>query len=414
MLPSECQAPNGENSQANQGTAMQRRHAFTLVEMIVAMGLTLFIMVIVSTAFVTGLETFRQLKGLGDMQEGLRTATQRLRYDLVANHFEGRLQLSNPYFQNGGKPAQGYFRIEQMPPIGGNPAIAIQELQDLDSPIAPPWFSYRATSHRLQFTVRLIGNRQQDQCYANIPATVMSPNAQLLPVWSQSPFNPNGLDQNNQPTFKRTTYFSQPPDIFWQRPYSYTCQWAEVGYHLVRTGSTADWEDPTNQNGTPLYSLYRIQKVMVPDSSQLYFVQNGQPTGVVPYSNQPGDPIGDSYLRAYGEMSCEPDSTNKWVYFNTPYDVAQQTRSFAFPPSNALEENNSVSPYSGASLLLTNIISFQVQVLYPGGTDFQDIPGGIYDTAQGPGSSISAIKITLRVWDPATVQTRQITMIQQM
>src|SRR5262245_54057590 len=50
---------------------MRRRQGFTLVEMMVALALTVFIMVILSEAFVTGLETFRQLKAIGDMEESL-------------------------------------------------------------------------------------------------------------------------------------------------------------------------------------------------------------------------------------------------------------------------------------------------------------------------------------------------------
>ena len=50
------------------------RPGFTLVEMMVAMGLTIFLMVILSQCFVQGLETFSGLKTIGDMQEELRTA----------------------------------------------------------------------------------------------------------------------------------------------------------------------------------------------------------------------------------------------------------------------------------------------------------------------------------------------------
>ena len=40
-----------------------RRSAFTLVEMLVATALVMFIMLILSEAFVAGLEAFRTLKG---------------------------------------------------------------------------------------------------------------------------------------------------------------------------------------------------------------------------------------------------------------------------------------------------------------------------------------------------------------
>ena len=63
--------------------------------MLVAMALTMFIMVIISQAFTAGLSTFRGLKGIGDMQAGLRTAVNSLRSDLMQDHFEGHRRLSD-------------------------------------------------------------------------------------------------------------------------------------------------------------------------------------------------------------------------------------------------------------------------------------------------------------------------------
>src|SRR3954452_7096661 len=93
---------------------MRRRQGFTLVELMVAMALIVLIMAIISQAFVEGLETFRQLKGIGDLQEQLRTATVPLREDLMARHLAGGgidpLKLSKL------GPAtvieKGFFRIE--------------------------------------------------------------------------------------------------------------------------------------------------------------------------------------------------------------------------------------------------------------------------------------------------------------
>ena len=44
-------------------TAVRRRPGFTLVELLVAMALILFIMVILTEAFSAGLETFRRIRG---------------------------------------------------------------------------------------------------------------------------------------------------------------------------------------------------------------------------------------------------------------------------------------------------------------------------------------------------------------
>lgn len=44
---------------------------FTLIELMVAMALTLFIMTILSQAFTLAIDTFSALKGIGDMQVNL-------------------------------------------------------------------------------------------------------------------------------------------------------------------------------------------------------------------------------------------------------------------------------------------------------------------------------------------------------
>src|SRR6266446_2251193 len=58
------------------------RGAFTLVEMLVATALVMFIMLILSEAFVAGLEAFRTLKGIGDMESRLKSAVTPIRDDL--------------------------------------------------------------------------------------------------------------------------------------------------------------------------------------------------------------------------------------------------------------------------------------------------------------------------------------------
>ena len=61
---------------------------YTLVELLVAMALITLIMSIISQAFVEGLDTFRHLKGIGDLNERLRTAASTLRADQLAAHFD--------------------------------------------------------------------------------------------------------------------------------------------------------------------------------------------------------------------------------------------------------------------------------------------------------------------------------------
>lgn len=64
------------------------RRAYTLVELLVAMALIVLIMGVISEAFVTGVETFRQLKGIGDLNEELRAAVLQFRTDVAGAHFQ--------------------------------------------------------------------------------------------------------------------------------------------------------------------------------------------------------------------------------------------------------------------------------------------------------------------------------------
>ncbi len=350
---------------------MQRRQGFTLVELLVAMALTLFIMAILPTAFTTGLDTFRGLKGIGDMQQGLRTASHRLQVDLQAHHFEGDRKLSDlnsSLTTVTGPITQGFFKIEQV-------NTSTPEGEDLDG-----MTSSRAVNHYLHFTINLRGSRPQDFLTASLP-----PSSQLL-------------NNNNQITLR----FKQPdiPDARFQDGNFFSSQWAEIAYFLgPKIGTTTDATNPNETKGTPLYGLYRVQRVVVPQDKDI--------DGIIP----------NGALSQYGEFSCVPDASGK-LDFNTPsqlarYPLPTNTRSFDYASYKA-------NPGFGSSLLLTNVVSFEIQI--------REITGGfnnidptthpnnkrVFDTALSPEYALSAVRITLRVWDPNTDQTRQVTIIQDL
>src|SRR5438309_4535901 len=89
------------------------RAGFTLVEMLVATALIMFIMLILSEAFSAGLEAFRTLKGIGDMESRLKAAVTPIRDDLRQDHFDGRRRLSDPLFWNTGSPREGFVNVTQ-------------------------------------------------------------------------------------------------------------------------------------------------------------------------------------------------------------------------------------------------------------------------------------------------------------
>src|SRR5919201_6944902 len=91
----------------------QLRRGFTLVELLVAMALIVFIMSILSGAFVAATKGFRDLKAAGDMAERLRSVSAQLRRELAADHFAGKLRMSQDNFWLNGPPEQGFFRVWQ-------------------------------------------------------------------------------------------------------------------------------------------------------------------------------------------------------------------------------------------------------------------------------------------------------------
>ena len=397
-----------------------RRHGFTLVEMLVSLALVLFIMVILSQALSTGLETFRQLKATGELDEKLRMASTILRQDLQLDHFEGKRRLSDPSFWNQGPPREGFFHIEQ-----GSPST----VEGLDGDGIP---SLYATDHRLHFSIKLRGSQRADFLSANVPygSPLLSAN---------------------------TTFFGFPPDARFQDPpiagnywASYNSQWAEVAYFLIPNGATA--------GNNRLFALYRRQRLAVANNLNLNWnnpavrINNANDLNLLPWQ--------------YASISCQKNKRDNsfpdFLYFNDPTDLTVPERRLGFQSSQPVQGNPIPLPsyvytplqdpaslpaaslkQQGSDLLLTDVVSFTIQVLSPDIdptlSSFRDLPRlgqppgiGMFDswsnvqddTANYYGSAaslpapmlirISALEIILRVYDARTGQTRQITIIQDM
>jgi hypothetical protein len=61
------------------------------------MALIVFVMVIRSEAFTAGVQAFRDLEGVGDLNDRLRTASARLRRDLQESHFDSARFIGDAY-----------------------------------------------------------------------------------------------------------------------------------------------------------------------------------------------------------------------------------------------------------------------------------------------------------------------------
>jgi hypothetical protein len=261
--------------------------------------------------------------------------------------------------------------------------------------------SYRAVDHILHFSVYRPGGPPQQFFTAQVPAG----QPPTYPIDGTGPFD-------------------------YRQSGLVNTQWAEVAYFLRPTGNTA--------GGTPLFALYRRQCLVLSEGDALTI--NTPPNQVL---------IASTPWGLWPEMSCRPDPTNTFLQFNGPFALITPTNRSLWnqapappspppqvfqgtltpPPPNCypiLGENGEAATWIGDDILLTDVISFQVQVLrqWTTGRDFQfhDLsdpgpPGGtsVFDTGIAPiPYQILAIQITIRIWDVKTQQTRQITVIQDM
>ena len=357
------------------------RAGFTLIELMVAMALTLFIMVILSQAFVTALDTFSGMKAIGDMQYNLRTAMVMVRDDLSQDHFEGKRRLSDLTVTNSVElgahhPQAGFFAMRRPTvPIGEGAANGI--------------VSFRAVDQVIYMTVKRKGNRQES--FFN---TALQGSAGDLGLFfsQQTAYDVPFADL---PFSTQTQPYSGGPTGF------YASQWAEVLYFLIRTGSTEQPNDPTSTLGTPTYGLYRAQFVMVPDGTNL------------------ANKFSNEKIGTFTGISCNPAPGSLTLSFYSPEDAARGQRLIpdlaAFNPA---DPPNRIR--TGATLVCPNVISFLVQsMLLPSDATFGNLTG-IYDTTKFGGVDgystvgLKGVQVTLRVWDNRTRQTRQATLAQDL
>jgi prepilin-type N-terminal cleavage/methylation domain-containing protein len=429
------------------------RAGFTLVELLVAMALIIFIMAILSEAFVAATKTFRDLKALGDMAERLRTASNVLRRYLAADHFEGRRRLSDANFWVNGPPQEGFFRVYQgtaataaPPPPLPSPLVASTNYNEGTDPDASQP-SFITTNMALHFTAKLRGNTRNDFFMASVPTgSILLTNTFLGPSDSR---------------YQDTT--SPNP--------SYNAQWAEVAFFLRALPDTA--------NGNPLYALYMRQRSAVPDNG-------GQIIETT--TTLPGPPAlsATSYEEVSGvfmQTAAGPPVANSY-FFNSPRDLTIPARRFGMAitdPSGKtfssalgtyttfVDDGLTGTAQSGSDLLLSDVISFDVRLLAAGQADFLDVMGlttafgaagassnpsfsttgpmvfdtwsAVKDDVPFPGQPaptqtydytawatagttssmpiwngstgpiIKAIQIIIRVWDFKTEQTRQVTLV---
>jgi prepilin-type N-terminal cleavage/methylation domain-containing protein len=445
-----------------------QRRAFTLVELLVAMALTLFLMVILSEAFSAGLGAFRQLKSVCDLQEKLRTAASIIRRDLRANYYKFTAPATATLFTPGSSqdnvrlsffnfadttnyqpPTEGFLRLWQE-------GALTNEGVDGDGLAC---FRMSATDNLLHFSIKLEKDgKYRPESYLSVPVPLGSPAGSSGPVDLQS----GNKDLLNS-------------------------QIAEVVYFLGpnSTGTTSTTKSGAF-GGVPLFALYRRQLV-APNSAADANTLNGAPrTPYTASSKPPEDNI-------YYEVSCKQDpqvaGPPQQLYFNTPADLTIPERRFGMVSSPAVagqtsppyfcagkpivtgpnsyprlaDQLGSTAVQAGDDIVLANVVSFVVKILAPAkSSDFIDLfdstissdatlnvnaainsySARVFDTwsYQTSGSptyydysgwntpagatynqvrmpmpiKVIALQIILRVWDEKSERTRQITIVQDM
>lgn len=399
------------------------RDGFTLVELLVAMALIIFLMTILSVAFSVAMGTFSELKAIGDMNSQLRSTSTLVRRDLASDHFErasgdpARLN-SIPTTSAWDGANKGFFYIRQ-------DSAGVPEGADADGIVAvradgSPITAGRGT-HEFGMTIRLSARTQSDTVSGST----------TLPILGNLGGN-NLLD-------------------FAYNPQQLVTQWAEVYYFLRPTPVLTSEANATNLT---LYTLYRRQRILTPNSmilpntgpNAVAFnpdVINSSSLGLaqVPLGPMPVQPpqfiaVGPESLTTFVTPPPAPGvfiPLNRLGGWHDPFRTGYPGPYPSPPPHTGPGPAPATfdwRPYSitgtdaanyGSDVVLNNVLSFRIQVLYGAGTSFQDLPGTtwprIYDTARPPSGAnpqIRAMRIQLRVYNAKSNMTRQVSIIQDL
>lgn len=401
------------------------RGGFTLVELLVAMALIIFIMTILSAAFSVAGDTFRQLKAIGDMSEQLRSASTIIRRDLQADHFED-ISGDRPPLRDistgtwdGSRKGFLYVRQDSVLIPAASPGFEGSDADGLQS--------FRATDHEFGMAVRLSAKTQGDTVSATTTAPVLANLA-----------GSNLLD-------------------FAFNPQQMVSRWAEVYYFLRPTSVVTQEVNGTTQQ---LYTLYRRQRVVAPHAVLLPNTTPGPPVPVqfnpdvvnstslalaqVPLPPSPPQPpqfmaVGPESLTA--SVPANPAvpgvfiPTNRLGGWHDPLRTGYPGPYPAPPPQTGPGPAPATfdwRPYPasgaeyGSDILLNNVVSMRVRIQNDTGAFLNNLPVNlvtptgaiIYDTARpappGGKPQIRALHIQLRIYNTNTGSTRQVSIVQDM
>lgn len=342
------------------------RSGFTLVELLVSIGLTMFIMTIIVEAFTLSMDSFQGFRSVGDITTQVRGTLALLRNDLSQNHFEGNRRASDANFWDDAR-REGFIAIKQgSAPGAGNRSYA-DEGADLDGVNR----SYLAKDHVLHFSNRLNGNRRDQIVFDVVPAQAAALATTQTTI----------MNVDREATFGRDAVNTV------------SSQWCEVAYFLVPiAGASNTIYDPNPPAHGPivLHNLYRTQLLVFPFTDKV---------------NALNLTFDNNILKNISRKA----SANSKFQFLSPNDLAKGASGRSF------DLNPATFDTTRASLVCTNVVSFQVRLLKSTEPGFKDLPNAAtFDTAQRQDYRLMGVQIILRVFDPASGLTRQGTLIQDL
>jgi len=360
---------------------LRMRKGFTLVELLVAMALILFIMSIVSVCFSDATESFRIFRSRAELSEKLRFITQTLRADLRADHFENGRRLSDKDFWVQGPPKAGYFRVEQEIPPPNNSALNQNNASFIPLYATPPMaggsdVTLTATpihKHAFMFTSFL-----KPDDYRGFHSVSVSSSPSIA-------------------SFRNDISNVSPADSRLENGQSFNSPHAEVAWFLGGTNapsidSVTPYEfassgssnrllatDIVDSNGFPvvLYKLYRRVWPMVPSDVPANTSFTNPPSNVPGISSV--DPRTVSGLKDYaGNPSPLSYQLNiLGTQLSPSNDVPTRRAIGRFMGSNQLSDwkrrsfaNDFGKGCDPDSVIADNVLSFSIEVWPEGGTGF--------------------------------------------
>ena len=390
-------------------SATRTRRGFTLVELMVAAAVCVVIMAIMAKCFQIGIDTMRHMRSAGDMADQLRAASVVIQRDLAAEHFipevnkpHDGVRVSDQLMDQIGTPAGwtpplgGFFRVKSPAVIDeGSDAYISSTRSDTTLDAA----GRLKKGHLIHFTGVYKGATDHD------------------------------------------LFFATAKDLTAQ-PQAYRALAAEVAYFLDPT--PRGW---TSANQTvPLFQLVRRQRLAARSEGEF-----GRLSTV-----DPNDGLGVISLRkpAFAGQTPPGYAVNRVEDLVGPANRLGGADP-AGRPGDAVEAggntDGALAPLSAASgrlgddVLLSNVISFEVKLTWtpgsgepaprpftanPQNTDqpFDTIEQAYravgrnditdFDTGASAANQLKirvrAIQIRLRVWDPKMLNTRQITIVQDL